>query len=436
MRARHPLIHLGLPVLALLAAAACADPRLVKKTLDDAEDVLVEANRVHARLCAPEPMANAESAVGFSYIEAEQGYVRRAGEHASYGYKEAKRAVEEATPCGTADRDGDTIPDIVDQCPDEPEDFDGVEDEDGCRDIDPAGDEDGDGIVNIDDDCIFEPEDFDGHADEDGCPETSDDSDGDGIIDALDKCPMVAEDFDGFEDDDGCIETDNDQDTIADIRDMCPLIAEDLDLWEDEDGCPDPDNDADGIPDNFDACPNEKGERTNDERNGCPNNDHDGDGIADQNDLCPNEPETVNNYLDMDGCPDVKPTGVVVTQRRINIDETIQFEFGKAALLPASFSILDSVVQVMKDSPDIKVRVEGHTDNVGSDEANMTLSDQRAGSVLTYLKSKGIESSRVNSSGCGEGTPIDTNRTDEGRAKNRRVEFHIVGADDKGACQP
>ena len=98
---------------------------------------------------------------------------------------DAQRALEEATPCGTADADKDTIPDVVDQCPEEAEDFDNDRDEDGCQDILPNGDEDNDGIINIDDSCS-DREDFDGHNDEDGCPETSNDTDGDGLIDAVD----------------------------------------------------------------------------------------------------------------------------------------------------------------------------------------------------------------------------------------------------------
>ncbi len=403
-------------------SVACVDPRLVKKTLEDSEDVLVEANRVYARLCAPEPMANAESAVGFVRVEFEQGYVRRAGEHANFALDEARRAVELATPCGTADRDGDTIVDIIDQCPDEPEDFDGVEDEDGCRDIDPNGDEDGDGIINIDDDCIFEPEDFDGHADEDGCPETSDDSDGDGLIDAVDQCPEDAEDFDAYEDSDGCPEPDNDADTIFDIHDSCPLIPEDLDDWEDEDGCPDPDNDLDGIPDVHDKCPNQPGPRDNE---GCPVLDRDGDGIADVDDDCPDEPETYNKYLDLDGCPDSPPKLVKVTRRKIEIKEAIQFDVNKTTIKPESYTILNDVYRVLVDSPATSIQIEGHTDSDGSDSFNLTLSQGRAKSCMEYLVKKGIDASRMTSDGFGETKPIDTNRTPEGKANNRRVEFLI-----------
>ncbi|NCG17624.1 MAG: OmpA family protein [Rhodobacterales bacterium] len=341
----------------------------------------------------------------------------------NFAYDQALKALEISTPCGGVDRDRDTIPDIVDSCPDEPEDFDGDRDNDGCRDIDPYGDEDGDGIINMEDGCIDEPEDFDGHNDEDGCPESSDDSDGDGIIDAVDQCPDDAEDPDGFEDANGCPDLDNDQDGVADFRDGCPMVAEDPDDWDDYDGCPDPDNDFDGIADINDECPNEPGERA---RNGCPTDDRDADGIADANDACPDVPETRNNYLDEDGCPDSAPTLVKVTRTMVEIRETIQFETGSATLKAESFKVLDEVVTVLKDVPDMRMRVEGHTDSQGGDDFNMKLSQERANSVRIYLESKGTAGSRLTSKGHGETRPIDTNRTPDGRAMNRRVEFHIV----------
>lgn len=398
-------------------------PRAVQETLDKTEETLVMAHKVYAPLCAPEELALAQSGADFTRIELSQGYVGRAHEHVEEAYTMALAALEKATPCGGVDRDRDTIPDIVDMCPDEPEDFDGDNDEDGCRDIDPYGDQDGDGIINMEDGCIDDPEDFDGDNDDDGCPETSEDSDGDGLINAVDQCPSQAEDLDGFKDSDGCPDPDNDADNVPDFRDACAMIAEDLDDWEDEDGCPDPDNDFDGIPDVHDECPNQPGDRA---RNGCPSTDSDNDGIADANDRCPEEPETVNQYLDDDGCPDTAPTRVHVTKTRVEIKETIQFRTGSATLLPASFPVLDDVYQVLTDAPNMRLRVEGHTDSEGGDDSNMRLSIERAQSVKVYLESKGLATSRLAAQGFGETKPLDTNRTPEGRAKNRRVEFHIL----------
>jgi outer membrane protein OmpA-like peptidoglycan-associated protein len=77
----------------------------------------------------------------------------------------------------------------------------------------------------------------------------------------------------------------------------------------------------------------------------------------------------------------------------------------------------------------MNLRIEGHTDSVGGDSMNLKLSNERAGSVRVYLESKGADRGRLNSVGHGETKPIDTNRTPEGRQRNRRVEFHIVRDD-------
>jgi OOP family OmpA-OmpF porin len=135
------------------------------------------------------------------------------------------------------DRDGDGIKDDQDACPDDPEDFDGFEDADGC----PDPDNDKDGIPDVDDRCPNVPEDFDGDQDEDGCPEgdVDGDRDGDGIPDSIDRCPDEPEDRDGFQDADGCPEPDNDKDGILDVDDQCPNDPENFNGFQDEDGCPD-----------------------------------------------------------------------------------------------------------------------------------------------------------------------------------------------------
>ncbi len=115
-----------------------------------------------------------------------------------------------------------------------PEDEDGYQDGDYCRDPD----NDGDGIDDEHDACPNDPEDFDGFEDGDGCPDLDDDADG--LPDAVDRCPRQSEDRDGFEDDDGCPEPDNDGDGVADATDACPMDPEDRDGFEDDDGCPEP----------------------------------------------------------------------------------------------------------------------------------------------------------------------------------------------------
>jgi outer membrane protein OmpA-like peptidoglycan-associated protein len=115
------------------------------------------------------------------------------------------------------DRDGDGIPDDVDKCPNDPENYNGYQDNDGCPD-DP--DTDRDGVPDSIDQCVLAPEDHDNYLDDDGCPDV--DNDMDGIPDAKDKCPNQAEDPDGFQDEDGCPDLDNDHDGVPDLQDQCP----------------------------------------------------------------------------------------------------------------------------------------------------------------------------------------------------------------------
>lgn len=255
------------------------------------------------------------------------------------------------------------------------------------------------------------------------------DQDGDSIMDHLDACPDMPELVNGYKDQDGCPETDQDGDGLFDDEDKCPTEAEDRDAWEDGDGCPDPDNDSDTLLDYLDKCPNEAEDFNGfQDDDGCPEGviDKDGDGIYDNVDACPDEAENINEYLDEDGCPDVKPQAVRVTKDKIEIDERILFQTGKATILAESYGILDSVATVMRDYPKISIRIEGHTDSQGSDSYNTKLSDERAASVFRYLVNQGVKPRRMTSVGKGETTPLDTNRTAAGRAANRRVEFHIV----------
>ncbi|MCC7540347.1 MAG: OmpA family protein [Deltaproteobacteria bacterium] len=249
-----------------------------------------------------------------------------------------------------------------------------------------------------------------------GCP----DRDSDGICDATDECPDDPEDMDGNLDEDGCPEgEDADGDGIIDDRDHCPLEPEDRDTFLDDDGCPDPDNDADGIRDASDSCADEPEDPDSfQDDNGCPEPDNDSDTVLDVNDRCPNEPGPVDN----EGCPRVYQD-VVVTGSEIRIMQQIFFEFDRAVIRSVSFPILDTVAQVMRDYPTITVEIQGHTDSRGNDDYNLRLSDQRAASVRDYLMRAGIDASRMTSRGYGETRPIESNSTNEGRARNRRVQF-------------
>ncbi|MDB4956198.1 MAG: putative internalin [Myxococcales bacterium] len=286
-------------------------------------------------------------------------------------------------------------------------------------------DRDHDGIANAVDKCPDEAEDRDGFQDEDGCPDL--DNDGDGIADAIDKCPNEAEDKDGFKDDDGCADPDNDNDGVLDAADKCPLEAEDKDGFEDDNGCPDADNDGDGILDLADKCPNEAEDKDGfQDEDGCPDPDNDGDGIADAKDKCPNEAEVYNAFEDEDGCPDKGKPLAVVTATHVEINETIYFDTNKARIKSRSFKLLDAVVGAVNAHSGLRIRIEGHTDDTGTDEWNNTLSQQRAESVRDYLVKKGVGSARLEAIGFGRTRPKAEGKTDAVRSRNRRVEFVII----------
>jgi OmpA-OmpF porin, OOP family len=116
-----------------------------------------------------------------------------------------------------------------------------------------------------------------------------------------------------------------------------------------------------------------------------------------------------------------------VTQEQIKLKEQVEFETDSAVLKDSSKGLLDEVVQVMKDHPEIEhVRVAGHTDSQGSRAHNIKLSDERAAAVKQYLVDHGVAADRLASKGYGPDRPIADNKTDEGRAQNRRVEIHIL----------
>jgi outer membrane protein OmpA-like peptidoglycan-associated protein len=249
------------------------------------------------------------------------------------------------------------------------------------------------------------------------------DQDGDGYPDDVDKCPTKPENFQGFEDEDGCPDDpDTDGDGIPDSRDQCELLAEDKDGFLDEDGCPDPDNDLDGLLDGSDKCPNEPEDPDGyQDEDGCPDLDNDGDGFADLDDECPMIPG-VKDGKPGPGCPKA-PTLVVVTDKEIKITQQIHFEFAKATIRPVSFPVLDAVWEVLDKNQNIKLEVQGHTDNVGGAQYNKRLSQDRADSVRRYLVSKGINPARLTSKGYGMDRPIVPNSTPRNRALNRRVQF-------------
>ena len=113
-------------------------------------------------------------------------------------------------------------------------------------------------------------------------------------------------------------------------------------------------------------------------------------------------------------------------KKRIVITEKIFFKLGKAVIMPVSFGILDELAGVLIKNPNIKIRIEGHTDNTGSPAVNMRLSQARADAVMKYLAGKGVADDRMTAKGYGMTMPVADNRTAAGRAENRRVEFVIT----------
>jgi OmpA-OmpF porin, OOP family len=219
-------------------------------------------------------------------------------------------------------------------------------------------------------------------------------------------------------------DADTDKDGVPDIEDACP--SEPDDGIHPGDGCPEPpDRDKDGILDKLDACPDQPEDKDGiDDADGCPEDDADGDGFPDAVDKCPKAPGVHGDDPAEEGCPQFI--------RRVSNEEQlfrqIDFEFGNSTILPKSYPILEEVVRLLKANPEItRLDIEGYTDNVGAAEVNETLSRMRAAAVYDYLvKRGGIAPGRLTFKGFGAAKPIASNDTEEGRAKNRRVEFHIA----------
>jgi len=223
---------------------------------------------------------------------------------------------EETMFNGFQDDDGDSIPDVLDLCPHQPETFNGIDDKDGCPDnFDFKLDSDMDGRLDAFDTCPLEPETYNFYLDEDGCPDSvgatagvvlDDDYDGDSIPDVLDLCPHQPETFNGFQDEDGCPDKQAYKiDSETGCRDgqimvfrinsnnyvcVSPSTA---DKWEEY-----------GIAEKVVPMEEEKSEVMQEETMFNGFQDDDGDSIPDVLDLCPHQPETFNGFQDDDGCPD------------------------------------------------------------------------------------------------------------------------------------
>jgi len=308
---------------------------------------------------------------------------------------------------GCPDTDADGIIDIEDACPNlagkkelngcPDRDYDGISDKDdkcpdefGKKELAGCPDRDGDGVADKDDACP----DKNGLAVFAGCP----DSDGDGIQDSKDSCVYEA----GKKELNGCPDADND--SIADKDDACPDIAGKREF----DGCPD--SDGDGITDNDDACPDVKGLI---KFSGCP--DTDGDGIPDNKDNCPDVAGIAAN----NGCPIIKKKVEVFLQK------TVTFNSGSSQVFPSFKNLLslDEIVKSIQGNPEAIISITGFTDD--TEPNDLQLSEKRVDYVIDYLKKKGMTTLKIEKSFLGKDKPVASNKTDEGRALNRRVEIKI-----------
>ncbi len=107
--------------------------------------------------------------------------------------------------------------------------------------------------------------------------------------------------------------------------------------------------------------------------------------------------------------------------------KNIFFDFNKYELKPESQIELDRLVQLLNENATVKIQIEGHTDNIGKASDNLKLSQNRAKAVVTYLTNKGIAANRSTAKGFGATKPVTENKTEEGRAQNRRTEVKVVG---------
>jgi len=204
---------------------------------------------------------------------------------------------------------------------------------------------------------------------------------------------------------------DTDGDGIPDNKDKCPSVPGVAKY----DGCPIPDTDKDGINDEEDKCPTVPGLAR---YQGCPIPDTDGDGVNDEEDKCPTVPGVKENQ----GCPLIKEE----VKKKVDFAaKNILFVTGSYKLSPKSNKGLDEVAKILTENPEMKLAIDGNTDNVGKPKKNQVLSENRANSVKQYFVSKGISESRITATGHGDTMPIADNKTAAGRQKNRRVELKL-----------
>lgn len=212
---------------------------------------------------------------------------------------------------------------------------------------------------------------------------------------------------------------DSDGDGVFDTADLCPNTPPGTTV--DATGCPaaPADSDGDGVLDAIDQCPGTPAGTVVD-GTGCPppvagvNPDEDADGVRNELDKCPGTPPSFK--VDTVGC---------MVEQTVAL-QNVNFEFGSDQLTAGAKTILDGIGGSLLAQTSVKVLITGHTDALGPQSYNLSLSQRRAKSVMLYLAGKGVEPTRLSADGEGEFSPVASNDTEEGRAQNRRVEFKII----------
>ncbi|MCK6519801.1 OmpA family protein [Myxococcota bacterium] len=347
---------------------------------------------------------------------------------------------------GRGDRDLDGIADRVDACPDDPEDLDKFEDADGCPELD----NDKDGLVDTVDACPIDPEDNDGFKDEDGCPEANArvavevlSSDGKPLrllkvalvpasgptteqsvnafnVDLEPGSYLLQASAEGYRASSRTIEVP--AEGLLQVRE---ILEPEVKLGtlvlrvQDPSGAP---ITATWTVDNQGY---EYGASGGFAKRDLPEGEH--NIIVRAEGFQPGETiVAVTAGQQVDAIVILTPSRVVVTAERIDIREQIFFEYDKAIIKPESYGLLDEVAAIIISHPEIlRIRIEGHTDDKGSDVYNLKLSQARADSVRDYLIKRGVPAARLYSIGYGESRPIADNKTPSGQALNRRVVFYI-----------
>lgn len=149
--------------------------------------------------------------------------------------------------------------------------------------------------------------------------------------------------------------------------------------------------------------------------------DRDGDGVADTLDRCPGTRPGVR--VDAQGCPEETHHASLFEGRRRLVLEGVRFDNDTARLKPGSRMILDRVARSLNARPDVRVRIDGHTDSTNTEAYNLRLSKERSAAVCEYLVDRGVAPWRLKEKGFGESRPLADNSTADGRRINRRVEI-------------